>query len=468
MELSDLSVNIDTNGLVTDLQKLIRIPSVSARKQNLEQCAKEIVSLMKKIGISSEVIYYHHHNVNEKEVEVTEKSSIPPIVYGEIKSKANPNGKTILFYNHYDVQPEEPLELWEHDPFSGKVIENKIFGRGASDDKGELITRLKAVEHLLKETGDVPINIKFLIEGEEEIGSINISKYLEKFKEKLKSDIVIWEFGYIDQNEKPIISLGMKGLLYVELTAIGPSRDIHSSLAAIIENPAWRIVHALATMTDKKGKILIKNWYNEVKELSNEEIRMTENEPFDEESFKKEYGISKFLNGIDKSGIKRALISEPTCNIAGLYSGYTGKGAKTITPSKASVKLDFRLVPHMDPMTQLERLKDHLKENGFDDIKVTLIHGEAAGRTDINDPYVKIVQHSANEIFGGSILSVSSAGTGPMHNFINTLKIPCISIGGTFIFSKIHSPNEYARIDLLEKTTKCMIKIIENISKSKI
>lgn len=464
MGINDIIFNIDTNGLITDLQKLIRIPSVSARKQNLEECAKEIVSLMKKIGINSELIYYQHTNNKDN----AEEKLIPPIVYGEVKSKANPHGKTILFYNHYDVQPEEPLDLWEYDPFSGKIIDDKIFGRGSSDDKGELITRLKAVEYLLKETGDVPINIKFLVEGEEEIGSINISKYLEQFKEKFKSDIVIWEFGYIDQNEKPIISLGMKGLLYVELTAKGASRDVHSSLAVIIENPAWRIVSALATLVDKSGKILIKDWYNEVKELSDEEIKITENEPFDEEAFKKEYGINKFLNGMSKNKIKRVLINEPTCNIAGLSAGYAGKGAKTIIPSKAKAKIDFRLVPYMDPVVQFERLKKHLKENGFDDIKLTLIHGEAAGRTNINDPYVKIVQASANEVFGDSIISISSAGTGPMYNFINLLKVPCISIGGTFIFSKIHSPNEYARIDLLEKTTKCMIKIINNISKSKI
>ena len=155
---------------------------------------------------------------------------------------------------------------------------------------------------------------------------------------------------------------------------------------------------------------------------------------------------------------------EPTCNISGLNSGYSGPGAKTITPSKAMVKIDFRLVPNMDTSVQFKRLEKHLVENGFDDIKVTLIHGEAAGRTALDNQYVKIIGKSANEIFGDSIISISSAGTGPMYDFIDVLKAPCISIGGTYIFSRIHSPNEFARIDLLEKTTKCMIKIIDNIS----
>ncbi|MGN6630392.1 MAG: M20/M25/M40 family metallo-hydrolase [Candidatus Nitrosocosmicus sp.] len=457
MTINDLNIKeIDIDKLIIDLQRLIRIPSVSAKKQNLEECAKEIVKMMKEIGISSELIYFEIDN---------NTTTIPPIVYGEVKSKSNPNGKTILFYNHYDVQPEEPLDLWDYNPFEGTIKENKIFGRGASDDKGELITRLKAVEYLLKNTGDVPCNIKFLVEGEEEIGSNNISKYINKFKNKFKNDLVIWEFGYIDQEEHPIISLGMKGLLYVEMTANGPCRDVHSSLAVLIENPAWKLVQALSTLVDKNGKILIEDWYKEIKPLTKEEIKIIENEPLDEESFKKEYGIDKFINDINGKDVKKVLVNEPTCNIAGLISGYAGEGAKTIIPSKAIVKIDFRLVPNMDPVIQFQRLKKHLEKNGFNDIQVTWINGEASGRTEIENPYVKLVQEAANKIFGYSIISISSAGTGPMYEFIKLLKAPCISIGGTYIFSKIHSPNEYARIDMLEKTTKCMIMIINYMAK---
>lgn len=462
---NNLTPKIDTNQLVKDLQRLIRIPSVSARRQNLDECAKEIAEMMKEIGMDSELIYFENNNNDYNHNNNDKKNTIPPLVYGEIKSKSNPSGKTLLFYNHYDVQPEEPIDLWDYEPFEGKVEGNKIFGRGASDDKGELITRLKAVEFFLKNIGDVPCNIKFVVEGEEEIGSRNISQYLRKYQTKFKTDVVIWEFGYIDQLEKPIISLGMKGLLYVELSAQGASRDVHSSLAVLIENPAWKIVKALSTIMDKNGKILIKDWFKEVKQLSEQEISVIEKEPFDEDIFKKEYGIDRFINNLTGKNAKKALICEPTCNISGLYSGYSGEGAKTITPSKAKVKIDFRLVPNMDPLKQFERLKKHLLEKGFDDINVNLIHGEAAGRTGIDNPYVKLIQSSANEIFGDSILSISSAGTGPMYDFIDILKAPCISIGGTYIFSRIHSPNEFARIDLLEKTTKCMIKIITNVSK---
>lgn len=442
-------VDKNFSSLVSDLQKLIQQPSVSAKNLGLEECSRLIVQMMRKSGIKSEILRI--------------KNGIPPAIYGEVKSKQNP-GKTLLFYNHYDVQPEEPLELWDDKPFSGKIKGNKIYGRGSADDKGELITRIKAVEAFLKTTGDVPCNIKFFIEGEEEIGSIHIEDYLKKFQRKLSCDAVIWEFGYVDEKDRPIISLGMKGLLYVELSKMESIRDAHSSLAVIIENPAWRLVEALKTLRDMDGKILIKDWYKEVDKFTNEDLKIIASEPFDENSFKKEYGIGKFVGNKKGVAIKKALVGDPTCNIAGFASGYEGPGAKTVLPSKALVKIDFRLVPKMNPQKQLSRLKKHLKEKGFGDIQVKMIHGEAAARTKISDPFVNTVKKAADDSFGTSIISVSSAGTGPMFSFVKFLNSPCIAIGSTYVFARIHSPNEFARIDLLKKTTKCMCKIIRNFS----
>jgi acetylornithine deacetylase/succinyl-diaminopimelate desuccinylase-like protein len=435
--------------LVSDLQMLIRQPSVSAKNQGIEQCATLVSRLLKKSGISSEILRL---------------KGVAPLVFGEIKSKKNPN-KTLLFYNHYDVQPVEPLELWDDDPFSGKIKGNKIFGRGSADDKGELITRIKAVEAFLKETGDVPCNIKFVIEGEEEIGSANIGRYLTKFKKKFACDAVIWEFGYVDSKNRPVIGLGMKGLLYVELSAKESVRDAHSSLAVIIKNPAWRLVEALKTLRDSSGRILIKDWYKEVVPFTKSDIKLLDREPFDESGFKAEYGIREFVNAKRGLEVKKALAGDPTCNIAGLVSGYTLEGAKTVLPASALVKIDFRLVPKMDPKKQLARLKRHLREKGFPDIKVKVFHGEAAARTDPNDPFVAQVRDAAKKSFGDYIINVSNAGTGPMHSFVNILKAPCISIGSTYMFARIHSPNEFARVDLLKKTTKCMCLIIDNFSK---
>jgi acetylornithine deacetylase/succinyl-diaminopimelate desuccinylase-like protein len=460
-----MNINVDSemDSLISDLQKLIRQPSVSAKKQGITQCASLVATIMKNSGISTEILYLdevkEHH---KRDVEAH------PVVYGEVKSKSNPNGKTILFYNHYDVQPEDPIELWNMDPFSGTIEGNYVYGRGASDDKGELITRIKAVEYFLRKTGDVPCNVKFIVEGEEEIGSEHIVQYLNQYKDKFVCDGIIWEFGYIDEKNRPIISLGMKGLLYVELLAKGPIRDAHSSLAVLIENPAWVLVRALNSIRDGSGRILVKDWYNEVKELTPQEIALIKKEPFDEESFRKEYKIEKFVNDIKGVEARKALVGDPTCNIAGTISGYTGKGAKTVLPAEAIAKLDFRLVPNMNPEKQFKRIKEHLKINGFGekDITVRFVHGEAAARVSPGDPFVNMVRKSAEEIFGSAVISISSAGTGPMNSFINILKSPCVSIGSTFVYAKIHSPNEFARIDLLNKATKCICNIIDRLSGS--
>jgi len=443
-------VDNNLNELISELQTLIRQPSVSAKNEGIEECAKLVAKILKKSGINSEILRI--------------KKGVAPVVFAEVKSKKNPH-KTILFYNHYDVQPAEPFDLWDDDPFSGKIKGNKIFGRGSSDDKGELITRIKAVKAFLKTQRDVPCNVKFLIEGEEETGSANIDKYLKKYKKKFSCDGIIWEFGYIDSKNRPIVGLGMKGLLFVELIKEESKIDAHSSLAVIIKNPAWRLIEAVSSLRDSSGRILIKDWYKEVKPFSKKDIELLRAEPIDENSFKKEFGIRDFVGKKSGLELKKALAGNPTCNIAGMVSGYVGQGAKTVLPSKALIKIDFRLVPKMNPKKQIARLKKHLKRKGFGDIKIKVYHGEAAARTDPNEPFVKNVKSSADEIFGKSILNVSNAGTGPMHSFVKYLQAPCISIGSTYIFSKIHSPNEFARIDLLKKTTKCICQILEKFGK---
>jgi len=458
------AVDSEMEGLISDLQTLIRQPSISAKKQGLNECAVLVSQIMIRAGIKSEVLNLGRHDSNQR------KEDIAPIVYGEVRSKMNPDAKTILFYNHYDVQPEEPVEFWDANPFSGKVEGNYIYGRGSADDKGELITRIKAVEYFLKKTGDVPCNIKFIVEGEEEIGSVNIEKYLSKYRQKLAADGVIWEFGYVDEKNKPIISLGMKGLLYVELVAKGPSRDVHSSLAVLIENPAWRLVQALNSIRNTNGKILIKDWYKEVRKFTPDELDSISREPFNEQEFKSHYGVHKFVNDVRGIEARKSLAGMPTCNISGIVAGYFGQGAKTVLPSTALTKLDFRLVPDMDPKRQLQRLTNHLKNYGFgDDIGIKLIHGESASRTPLNQPFVKQVKDSAEEAFGVEpIVSVSSSGTGPMHSFVKILGAPCVSVGSTSIYARIHSPNEFARIDLLNKATKCIAAIIEKFGKQRL
>ena len=456
MTIIESRVESEIDTLTSQLQQLIRVPSVSAKKQlTITKCAELVSEIMSKAGIKSELLKLDYNS-----------EEIAPVVYGEVKSKKNPDGKTILFYNHYDVQPPEPNELWDDDPFSGKIDGNLIFGRGASDDKGELITRIKAVQYFLDETGDVPCNVKFIIEGEEEVGSSHLEKYLIKYRQKFSCDATIWEFGYIDENETPIISLGMKGLLCVELHAICANADLHSSLAVLVENPAWRLVHALKTIRDENGTITIKNWHEDIRDFSAEELECIKQEDFDISDFKKNYGLSNIFNENDTEKMKKASVGGVTSNISGLFSGYIGEGSKTVLPSKAMAKLDFRLVPEMKPEKQFELLRDHFDSNGFKDIQLKFLSGEPACRIPVNNEFVKLVEASALEEFGKVIKSISSAGTGPMWYFNNILKCPCVSIGCTYKYSRIHSPNEFVRIDLIKKTTKCIGNIIERFGKS--
>jgi len=444
-------VDKNMDQLLGDLQLLINQPSISAKNEGIEECSKLVSKILKKSGIKSEILQLGN--------------GAAPLVYGEVKSKNNPN-TTLLFYNHYDVQPVEPLELWDNPPFSGKIIGNKIFGRGASDDKGELMTRIKAVQSYLETYGDVPCNVKFVIEGEEENGSENIERYLQKYKKKFSCDGVVWEFGYVDQKNRPIIGLGMKGLLYIELVAKESVRDVHSSFAVIIKNPAWRLVQALNTMRDKNGKILIKGWYDDIKPLSKNDIKLIQKEPFDAKGFKKEYGVKSFVGNKNAFDAKKALVSGVTCNIAGIESGYTGDGAKTVLPGTAKVKIDFRLVPNMDPKKLIKLLTKHLHVNGFADISINVLNAESAARTNPKEKIVKTVCESTKKIFGDYVLNISNAGTGPMHAFTNILNVPCISVGASYIFCRMHSPNEFAKIDLLKKTTKNICLLLENFSRS--
>ena len=490
------NIKINDGDAVRDLQTLIRQPSISAKNQGLVECANLVAQIMLNAGIDTKLLYLTNNNNSTEAEEEDNNSNIPsppatqpppllsspppPIVYGEVKSKSNPNGKTILFYNHYDVQPVEPIELWDKNPFSGNIEGNYIFGRGAADDKGELIARIKALEYYIKKTNDVPCNVKFIVEGEEEIGSVHLKEYISLYKEKFKCDGVIWESGFVDTRGRPIISLGQKGILSVEIISKGPCRDVHSSLAALIENPAWSLVRLLNTLRDNNGKILIENWYNELRDFTDEEMSLMEKEPFDENALKKEYGISCLVNNAKGIEVKKAFAGMPTCNISGLVSGYVGEGSKTVLPSIAIARLDFRLVPDMVPQIQFERLKKHIRKyqlsnsnnnNNYNaassnntTIEIRFLGAEPAARTSINHPFVNIIKEAAVEVYRDAIINVSSAGTGPMYYFNKLLGVPSVCIGGTDISNRSHSPNEYMRIDLLNKTIKCMIVILEKFA----
>lgn len=441
-------IDAHADSFVEDLVKLVKQPSVSAKGEGIEECAILVEKMLQEIGVSTKIIRGERGH---------------PVVYGEIKSKKS--GKTILFYNHYDVQPPEPLEKWMCKPFSGKIINGKVYGRGASDNKGNFVSRLKAVQTLLKVTGDVPVNIKFFVEGEEEIGSPNLEPVIKKYRDLFSADAAIWEFGGTDRRGRPNLYLGLKGVLSVELKASGASRDVHSANAPLIPNSAWRLAWALNLLKDKEENILIEGFYDNVLPPSSEEIECLKNIPFEEEEFKKELGLKEFLQ--NKSGLKalKALLYQPTCTINGFVSGYTGKGSKTVLPHEASAKLDFRLVPNQNPTEIFQKLIGYLKRHGFDDLEVIKYGSTEPTRTPINDPFVKLVAKTAEKVYGEkAVIYPTSAGSGPMHLFRNFLGYPVVSAGCSHPEANTHAPNENLKIESYIKGTKFIATLISDFA----
>jgi len=441
-------VDVHSNDFVADLIKLVKQPSVSAKGEGIEECAELVEAMMREIGLSTEILRGEKGN---------------PVVYGEVKSEKP--GKTILFYDHYDVQPPEPLEKWMCKPFSGKIINGKVYGRGASDNKGNFISRLKAVQTLLEVKGDVPVNIKFFVEGEEEIGSPNLEPIITKYRDVFSADAAIWEFGGTDRRGRPNLYLGLKGVLSVELRATGASRDVHSANAPLIPNPAWRLLWALNLLKDNEENILIKGFYESVLPPSSEEMRCLEDIPFEDEEFKKELSLKEFLQ--NKSGLEalEALLYQPTCTINGYITGYTGKGSKTVLPHEASAKLDFRLVPKQNPTEIFQKLVRHLESHSFGDIEIIKHGSTEPTRTPIDDPFVKLVAKTAENVYGKkAVIYPTSAGSGPMHLFRNFLGYPVVSAGCSHPEANTHAPNENLRIESFIRGTKFIATLISDFA----
>jgi len=453
MSLQKVFRYIDANSQtsVKELVRLVRQPSVSARGEGMKECAELVAKMMKEVGVSTRILPEKDGN---------------PVVYGEIKSKTAQ--KTLLFYNHYDVQPPEPLEEWKSGPFSGEIREGKIYGRGASDNKGNFVSRLKAVEAFLKTRGDIPVNVKFVVEGEEEIGSPHLEPLIHKNKSLLSADAAIWEFGGTDRHGRPEVYLGLKGVLSVELWCQGAVKDVHSANAPLVPSAVWRLVWALSTLKNEREEILIKGFYDSVEPPSKEEMECLKTIPFEEEEEKRELGLKAFLHNLSGVEALRALLYQPTCTINGFLSGYTGSGSKTVLPKKAMAKLDFRLVARQTPDEIVEKLRRHLKRRGFGDVKVIMHGSTEPTKTPIKDKFVRTVVKTAEKAYGQrAVVYPTSAGSGPMHLFRNLLGYPVVSVGCGHPESNGHAPNENLRVDSLVKGTKFMATIMQNFGASK-
>jgi len=443
---SYLEENLDQS--ISELTKLVTQPSVGAQNLGMLECAELTAELLKKRGFETRLL----------------ETGGAPVVFSERKGS---NNKTLLFYCHYDVQPAEPFELWDSPPFEPSLRDGKLYGRGVGDDKGHITSRLFAIDALLDQYGDLPCNIKFIIEGEEETGSVHLPDFIRNNKDLLAADACIWEFGGVDHEETPLEYLGLRGICYVELSVTTAQLDVHSGLGgSIFPNAAWRLVWALNSLKDKDEHILIPGHYDNVVPPTERDKQLMELLPETSIEYKNRYGVDHFINGLtDGVDLRIAEVFQPTCTICGITSGYQGPGSKTVLPAKASAKVDFRLVPNQTIDQVLTQLRAHLDNKGFQDIEINFLGGGPAARTDPDDPFIKLVLDTARQVYGVDMKIIPlSGGSGPNYPFVHDLGLPVATAGMGYPDSRSHAPNENIRIDLYLKHAKHMAHLIKAFS----
>ena len=420
----DEHVRLRARSYVEELKELVRLPTVSAHGRAIEETAAAVLARATRAGLRAQVLRV---------------AGGPPTIVGETGA----GDRTLLVYDHYDVQPPDPEDEWTTAPFEPAERDGRLYARGVSDNKGNLMARLQAIEAYRATMGELPLRVRVLFEGEEEIGSAHLAEFVRQHAERLRADGCIWEAGYKDAAGRPTISLGLKGIAYFELRVRGARSDAHSSLATIVPNPAWRLVWALATLKDADDRITIDGFAEHVREPSAADLALLERLPYDEEETKRIHGIDSFVRGLAGTALKRKHFFEPTCTICGLYSGYSGPGSKTVLPAVAGAKLDFRLVPDLEPELVGRLLRAHLDRRGFTDIEITPFHGERPSRWPNDTPVAKAATAACRATYGVEpVVYPLMAGSGPMSQVCDALGIPVVGFGSGNASSANHAPNE--------------------------
>lgn len=444
---SYLEKNLDNS--IEELSRLVAQPSVGAQNLGMRECATLVAEMLRRRGFDVRIM----------------DTKGAPVVFGERQGRSD---KTLLIYNHYDVQPPEPLELWDTPPFEPALRDGKLYGRGVSDDKGHIVSRLFAIDSILDADGELPCNIKFIIEGEEETASVNLFEFIKQNRDLLKADACMWEFGGVDHRDMPMQYLGLRGICYVELSVETASTDVHSGLGgSIFPNAAWRLVWALATLKGEDERIRIKGFYDGVQSPSARDRELMEALPEVADEYKSRYGVKQFIKGLTGgTDLRVEEVFTPTCTICGLTSGYQGPGSKTVLPARASAKVDFRLVPDQDPDDIRRKLRLHLDEHGFSDVQITDLGGDPPARTDPDHPFIQLVTRTAEEVYEVPMQLVPLVGgSGPSHPFVHDLGLPVATAGCGYPDTKAHAPNENVRVDLYLKHARHMARIIEEFAK---
>lgn len=421
---------------INELKEFLRIPSISTLPENNEdtrRCAKFVAEKLKNASMSRIEIFQTEGH---------------PIVYGEWLGA--PGKPTLLVYGHYDVQPVDPIELWDSPPFEPVIKDGKIFARGATDDKGQVFVHIKSVEAFFKVFGTLPINIKFLIEGEEEIGSPNLEPFVKNNKELLKCDTIIVSDTSLYDYGIPTLTYSLRGLAYMEVTVTGPNRDLHSGgFGGAVANPINILSKMISQLHDKNGKVTIPGFYDEVIKMSKREKENLKTLKFSDKSFAKELNVAE-LHGEKGYGTLERLWSRPTLDCNGIYGGFTGNGAKTVIPSKATAKISMRLVSNQNP-NKIEKLfTNYIKSIAPKSVKVEVksLHGGFPFKCSLDEQMMEKASVAMSKAFGKKTVYQGEGGSIPIiTTFNNILKVPVILMGLGLESENLHSPNEHFNLN---------------------
>jgi len=424
-------INVHRDRYLDELKALLAIPSISALPQHaadVKRCADWCGGEMRRIGLQNVRLIDTPGN---------------PVVYGDWLGA--PGAPTVLFYGHYDVQPVDPLELWESPPFEATIRDGEIYARGSADDKGQVFMHFKAVEAHLKQNGRLPVNIKFILEGEEEVGSANLDDFVRAHKRELGADVVVISDSPMFDRGIPSICYGLRGLVYFQIDLRGSSTDLHSgSFGGAVANPAFVLAQILAQMKDRGGRIKIPGFYDAVVPLRQEERDAWAKLPFNEKKYKKDFGIPRLFGESGYTTLERTW-ARPTFEVNGLLSGFTGEGAKTVLPAVAMAKVSMRLVPNQDPNVIAGLFETHVKKLAPKtvELKLTRMHGGKPWMTAFDNPFVQAAGRAIERGFGKTPVFTREGGSIPVvSTFQEELGLPSVLFGVGLPDENAHAPNE--------------------------
>ena len=433
---------------VSELKDLLRIPSIStdsAYKDDVRRAAEWVAENLRRIGM--------------QQVEIHETGGHPIVTAGYHAGDDRP---TVLVYGHYDVQPPDPIELWKTPPFEPTERDGKLYARGTSDDKGQVFIHLKAAESYLA-TGDLPVNLKFLVEGEEESGSVNLRPFIEKHREALSADIVVISDTAMFGDGIPSITYGLRGLAYVEVILTGPNRDLHSGVyGGAVENPVNALARLIAGLHDEKHRITLPGFYDNVRELTGSERQEIRELPFDERKWLSAVGVDEPRTE-DGFSVLEAKWARPTLDVNGVWGGYQGEGAKTVLPSVAGAKISMRLVPDQEPEAAAAMLRRYFEANVPSTMKLEFreLHGGQGVIVDRTIPPMQAALEAMEEVFGQKAYFIREGGSIPVvADFKQIMGLDTVLMGFGLNSDSIHSPNEHFGLDRFFRGIQAVIRFM--------